>query len=149
MNKGTKSCFGCLGILFGSLLVIFLASYVYYEWIWEKWPTERIERVTGIKVPSYKIIQTHKGNRAFTGDYEDNYEIEFKTMPSDELFEEIDKMIASGKTGWHKDGNRYSFSVIWGNGFPTPEGENEQDDGTFSITLTKGEKVGSIRSGAW
>ena len=149
MNKGTKSCFGCLGILFGSMLILFLGSYVYYEWIWEEWPTERIERVTGVKVPSYKIIQTHKGNRAFTGDNEDNHEIEFKTMPSDELFDEIDKIIASGKTGWHKDGKRYSFSVIWGNGFPTPEGENEQDDGTFSITLTKGEKVGSIRSGAW
>lgn len=149
MNKGIKSCFGCLGILFGSILILFLVSYVYYEWIWEEWPTERIERVTGVKVPSYKIIETHKGNRAFTGDHEYSYEIVFKTMPSDELFDEIDKMIASGKTGWYKDGNKYSFSVMWGNGFPTPKGENEQDDGTFSITLTRGEKVGSIRSGSW
>ena len=33
MNKGTKSCLGCLGISFGSLLILFLGSYVYYEWI--------------------------------------------------------------------------------------------------------------------
>ena len=149
MNKGTKSCFGCLGILFGSMLILFLGSYVYYEWIWEEWPTERIERVTGVKLPSYKIIESHNGNRAFTGDHENSYEIEFKTMPSDELFDEIDMMIASGNTGWHKDGNKYSFSVMWGNGLPTPKGENEQIDGTFSITLTRGEKFGSIRSGSW
>lgn len=140
---------GCLGILFVSLMLLILGVYVYEKWFYVEWPPERIERVSGVRVPSYKIIDGHEGNRSFTGDYENCYEIEFKTMPSDELFEEIDKMIASGKTGWHKDGNRYSFSVIWGNGFPTPEGENEQDDGTFSITLTKGEKVGSIRSGAW
>ena len=47
MNKGTRSCLGCLGIVFGSLLVLFLGLYVYYEWIWEEWPVERIERITG------------------------------------------------------------------------------------------------------
>jgi hypothetical protein len=149
MNKGTKSCFGCLGILFGGLLILFLGLYVYYEWIWEEWPVERIERVTGVKVPSYKIIETHKGKRAFTGDHEDWFEIEFKKIPSDDLFDEIDRMIASGNTGWKRDGNNYSFSVVWGNGFPTPKGESDSYDGTFSITLTKGEKNGEIRSGSW
>ena len=149
MNKGTKSCLGCLGISFGSLLILFLGSYVYYEWIWEEWPTERIERVTGVKVPSYKIIEAHKGERAFTGDHEDWYEIKFKNMPSDELFDEIDRMIANCNTGWQRDGNKYSFSVIWGNGLPTPKGESDNFDGTFSITITKGEKLGEIRSGSW
>ena len=149
MNKRTRSCLGCLGILFGSMLVLFLGSYVYYEWIWEKWPTERIERVTGVKVPNYKIIETHKSNRSFTGDHEDRFEIEFKEIPSDELFDEIDRMIANGNTGWQRDGNKYSFSVIWGNGFPTPKGESDSYDGTFSITIAKGEKVGEIRSGSW
>ena len=149
MNKGTRSCLGCLGILFGSMVGLILGSYVYYEWIWEKWPTERIERVTGVKVPNYKIIETHKSNRSFTGDREDRFEIEFKEIPSDELFDEIDRMIANGNTGWQRDGNKYSFSVIWGNGLPTPKGESDNFDGTFSITITKGEKVGEIRSGSW
>lgn len=26
-----------------TLVGLILGSYVYYEWIWEKWPTERIE----------------------------------------------------------------------------------------------------------
>ena len=149
MNKGTKSCFGCLGILFGSMLILFLGSYVYYEWIWEEWPTERIERVTGVKVPSYKIIETNKGNRAFTGDYEDSFEIQFKDMPSDELFDEIDKMIAAGNTNWVKEGHKYTFSIIWGNGLPTPKGESDNYDGTFGITITKGERNGEISSGSW
>jgi len=149
MNKGTKSCFGCLGLLFGSLLILFLGLLVYYEWIWEEWPPERIERVSGVRVPSYKIIENHKDERHFTGDHEDLFEIEFKATPSDELFDKIDKMIAKGNTGWQREGKRYSFSVIWGNGLPAPKGESDSYDGTFSLTITKGEKVGEIRSGSW
>lgn len=50
MNIGTKSCLGCLGISFGILLIMFMGLYVYYKWIWEEWPVERIERITGAKV---------------------------------------------------------------------------------------------------
>lgn len=149
MNEGIKSCIGCLGIILGSLLILFLGSYVYYEWIWEEWPTERIERVTGVRIPCYKIIETHKDKRAFTGDHEDSFEIEFKNMPSVELFDKIDRMIANGNTNWVKEGHKYTFSIIWGNGLPTPKGESDSYDGTFSLTITKGEKVGEIRSGSW
>ena len=81
--------------------------------------------------------------------FEDKFTFEFKTMPSDEMFDDIDKMIAAGKEGWKRDGNKYSFSVMWGNGYPAPEGEREEYDGMFSITITKGEKEGMITFGAW
>ena len=81
MNKGTKSRLGCLGIVFGSLLVLFLGLYVYYEWIWEEWPVERIERITGVKVPEFRIIERHEGKRHFTGDYLDTLIIEFESIP--------------------------------------------------------------------
>lgn len=149
MKKVIKGCLGCFGAIFGGIFLLLLGLYVYSEWIWEKWPTDRIERVTGVRVPEYKVVEYDKGKRYFTGDYEDRYEIEFKTIPSDDLYDKIDSMIADGNTGWRKEGKRYSFSVMWGNGFPTPEGENEEEDGTFSITLTRGEKNGEIRSGAW
>jgi hypothetical protein len=149
MNKGTKGCLGCFGAVFFSVLILFLGLYVYSEWIWEEWPTERIERVSGVKVPSYKIMESHKGKRAFTGDHEDRFEIEFKNMPSDELFDEIDSLITNGNTGWQRNGNKYYFSVVWGNGLPTPNGESDSYDGTFSITITKGVKFGEIRSGSW
>ena len=138
MNKGTRSCLGCLGIVFGSLLVLFLGLYVYYEWIWEEWPVERIERITGVKVPEFRIIERL-----------DTLIIEFESIPSDELFEEIDRMIASNDTKWEKSDSVYSYSTFWGNGNPAPEGENEADDGIFKITLTKGSKYGEIEDGAW
>lgn len=149
MKKNLKGCFGCLGIIIVAVLLLFLGVYVYDKWIWEEWPPARIERIAGIRVPQYKVIEYDQGERYFTGDYEDRYEIEFQTVPSDELFDEIDKMIANGNTGWQREGNRYSFSVVWGNGLPTPKGESDEADGTFSLTITKGEKVGEIRSGSW
>ena len=149
MNKGTRSCLGCLGIVFGCLLVLFLGLYIYYEWIWEEWPVERIERITGVKVPEFRIIERHEGKRHFTGDYLDTLIIEFESIPSDELFEEIDRMIASNTTRWERSDSIYSYSTFWGNGTPAPEGESEADDGIFKITLTKGSKYGEIEDGAW
>lgn len=149
MKKSMKGWLGCLGVLFGVILLIFLGVYVYSEWIWEEWPPERIERISGIRIPKYKILNCYQGERHFTGDYEDRYEIEFVTMPSDELFEKIDKLIAAGNTKWVKEDNKYTFSIMWGNGLPTPKGEHDADDTTFRLTINKGKSYGEIWSGAW
>lgn len=149
MNKTLKGCAGCLGILIASILALFVGSYIYYEWIWEEWPVERIERITGVKVPKFAIIERHEGERHFTGDYLDTLIIEFESIPSDELFEEIDSMIVSNITKWKKKGRVYSYSTFWGNGYPAPKGESEAADGIFKITLTKGSKYGEIEDGAW
>lgn len=138
-----------IGILFASMLLCVVGVYVYYEWFWQEWPPARIERITGVRVPKYKIIEYEKEEIHFNGDYEDTFTFEFKTMPSEEMFDEIDKMIATGNTGWEREGNKYSFSVMWGNGFPAPKGEREEDDGMFSITIKRGEKEGIITFGAW
>ena len=149
MNKSLKGCAGCLGILIASILALFVGSYIYYEWIWEEWPIERIERITGVRVPKFAIIERHEGERHFTGDYLDTLIIEFESIPSDELFEEIDSLIASYSTKWEKNGSVYSYSTFWGNGYPAPKGESEAADGIFKITLTKGSKYGQIEDGAW
>ena len=138
-----------IGILFASMLLCVVGVYVYSEWFGQEWPPARIERITGVRVPKYKIIEYEKEEIHFNGDYEDTFTFEFKTMPSEEMFDEIDKMIATGNTGWERDGNKYSFSVTWGNGFPAPKGEREEDDGMFSITIKRGEKEGIITHGAW
>lgn len=143
--KLSKWLFAIIAILF----ILIAGVYVYYEYIWEKWPTTRIERITGIRVPSYKVIEYNRGKRYFNGDYKDSYIIEFKTMPSDELFDEIDRLIATGNTGWRRDSTSYSFSVVWGNGLPTPKGESKEDDGMFNITISRGERIGIIEDGAW
>jgi len=137
------------GIATLGLVLLIINAVNAYETLYYAPSSRRVERITGVKVPSYKVIEYDKGERGSTGDYNDSYTIEFKTMPPDALFDEIDRMIAAGKTGWSRNGNKYSFSVIWGNGLPAPEGEDEEDDGTFSISITRGEKRGTIDSGTW
>ena len=149
IGRTIKWIFVTIGILLVTLMLFVTGLYVYSEWFWKKWSPARIERITGVRVPQYEIIEYNEGNRHFTGDFEDRFTFEFKTMPSDEMYDKIDKMIATGKTGWKKDGNKYSFSVVWGNGFPTPKGEREEDDGMFSITITRGMKKGVITYGSW
>ena len=107
---------GCLGIFIASMVILFIGTYIYYKWIWEEWPVERIERITGAKVPKFAVIERHEGERHFTGDYLDTLIIEFESIPSDELFEEIDSMIASNNTKWEKKDGVYSYSTFWGNG---------------------------------
>lgn len=147
--KSIKWIFVTIGILFVTLVLAVAGLYVYYEYFWQEWSPARIERITGVRVPQYEIIEYNEGNRHFTGDFEDRFTFEFKTMPSEEMFDEIDKMIATGNTDWKREGNKYSFSVMWGNGFPAPKGEREEDDGMFSITITRGETDGIITFGAW
>lgn len=149
ISKIIKWIFIAIGGLFASMLLCVVGVYVYSEWFGQEWPPARIERITGVRVPNYKIIEYEKGEIHFNGDYEDTFTFEFKTMPSEEMFDEIDKMIATGNTDWKRDGNKYSFSVMWGNGFPAPKGEREEDDGMFSITITRGETDGIITFGAW
>lgn len=149
MKKILKGCCGCLAGVLGGLLILFLGIYVYSEWIYEEWPTSRIERITGIRVPEFKIVKVNKGERYFTGDYMDTIIIEFETVPSNELFDNIDQMIKTTATKWEKHDDVYTYSAFWGNGYPAPDGENEAADGIFSITITKGEKMGKIQSGAW
>ena len=147
--KLTKWTFATLGALVICLLLLIGGAYVYYEWFWQEWSPARIERITGIRVPAYKTIEYHEGQRGFNGDYNDWFTIEFKTMPTDEMFDEIDKMIETGKTGWHKEGNDYIFNCTWGNGFKAPKGESDDEDRMFGITITREKKQGTIRSGMW
>ena len=109
----------------------------------EEWPTDRIERITGVRIPEYKVTKAFIGPTSFLGDFKDSLYIEFETLPSDELFEKIDSL------NWYREGDKYSFSTIWGNGSPAPEGENDEEDRFFKIELTKGEKTGIIVYGWW
>ena len=109
---------------------------------------DRIERITGIALPAFRITNFNFGSRSFNGDYEDSFDFKFKSLPSDELFDTIDKMIENGETEWEKEGNSYRFFQMWGNGMPVPKGEKD-DDSSFGITITRGEKQGSITHGRW
>ena len=147
--KVTKWTLATFGVLLVCLLLLMGGAYAYYEWIWQEWSPARIERITGVRIPAYKTIEYNEGLRGFNGDFDDWFTIEFKTMPSDEMFDEIERMIETGKTGWHKEGNEYIFNCTWGNGFKAPNGESDDEDRIFGITITRGEKQGIIRHGMW
>ena len=108
---------------------------------------DRIEKITEVNIPKFKVIEYYEGQRGFNGDFNDWFTIEFRADPPDELFDKIDKLIETGETSWHKEGNDYIFNRIWGNGIPAPPRENDNDDRFFSITITRGEKQGIIRHG--
>ena len=114
-----------------------------------EYPTDRIERITKVRVPEYKVTKFVHGPSGI--DFSDTIHIEFESVPSDELFEKIDELMAANEnSGWYtKDSTHYSFSTLWGNGFPAPEGEKEEDDGTFELEIAKGEKAGVIIFGCW
>ncbi len=108
--KVTKWAFAILGVLI--IVTIGIAAYSF--WKQDQWTPDRIERITGVKIPKYKVVNTNEGTRGFNGDYNNEYMIEFKKMPSDELFDEIDRMIEEGNTVWNKKGNQYTYSRVWG-----------------------------------
>ena len=39
---------------------------------------DRIERITGVKLPEMSIIKYHKGRTSITGDYNDRIIVEFE-----------------------------------------------------------------------
>lgn len=147
-KKMSKWAFAALGLV----LVCLASCFGGEKWTpkYEEWPTDRIERITKVRIPEYKVTKAFIGPSSFLGDFEDSLYIEFETMPSDELFEQIDSLIASGKNGWYaKDNNQYSYSTIWGNGTPAPQGEKDEEDRFFELNITKGEKTGLIVYGMW
>ena len=108
--KVAKWTLTSLGVLLVCLLLLIGGTYVYYEWIWQEWSPARIERITGVRIPQYKILEYNEGLRGFNGDYDDSFTFEFKTMPSEEMFDEINgDPYFGGKT--IKSGNDLKNSI--------------------------------------
>ena len=124
--------------------MLFLLAYHYDAYV-EYYFTDndRIERITGIRLPDMEIIEYSEGKRGFTGDYSDRL-IE---VPAEKLDQPLDSLVDSGKTGWRMNGDVYVFSATWGNGMPAPKGENDNEDRSFSISFSKGSKKAMIHSG--
>ena len=137
--KVPKWSFAALGLV----LVCLMSCRPVEELKPEEWPTDRIERITGIRLPEYEVTRFFLGPVMLMGDFTDTLYIEFESLPSDELFEKMDSL------NWYREGDKYSFSTSWGNGSPAPEGENDEEDRFFKIKLTKGEKTGIIVYGMW
>lgn len=110
---------------------------------------EVLERITGVTYPDFKVIEYTKGRTSFLGDYNDQLLIEFKELPSTAFYQDLDSLITTGNSGWFIFDNAYSYGQTWGNGFPAPNGEDDEEDMTFSIRLDKGSRQATINYGAW
>ena len=109
----------------------------------------RIERITGVKLPKMSIIEYHKGRTNITGDYNDRIIVEFEENIPDELFQTLDTLIATKKTKWLKNGAVYEFHLIWGGFMPAPKGEDDEEERFFDIIIEKGSNKVTINDGVW
>ena len=110
---------------------------------------EAVERVTGMTIPDFKVIRYLEGRTSFNGDYSDTLIIVFDSVPSESFYRRLNCLIASDSTGWTLDDKVYSFSTMWGNGFPSPKGEDVEEVMTFYIEFCKGSRIATIIYGAW
>ena len=125
-------------IIYVSIILIDIGTNLCYIFKGTQWYPARIERITGIGVPHYKLINHYVSHLCIEED-----SIVFYAVPSSDIFDEIDKRIATGDTCWERKENLYSFRLCWDNECSPPKGENYYE-GYFYIRLTKGEKIGKI-----
>ena len=109
---------------------------------------ETIERITEVTFPKVTIKKSTMGLPSFTGDYSDKFILQMETKPSKETLHKLDSLCTLNKE-WSKRENRYTYSSMWGNGLPAPEGENEEDDGSFSLDYYVGGDTLIVSSGRW
>ena len=111
--------------------------------------TERLERITGVAFPEFKLVEYEKGKSNFLGDYEDKFILEMKEELLEATYHHLDSIIECGDAHWGKDGERYWYRNIWGNGEPIPEGEDPIYDRFISINLEKGSRIVDLSWGIW
>ena len=107
-----------------------------------------IERITGIPFPELDIIEYEKSSMSFHGDYNDCLKLQMENDLDGSTYLYLDSIINNGDTGWSKRNDEYSYSIMWGNGFPAPQGEDEEEDMTFSLSMKKGSKIVSLEYGS-
>ena len=135
-------------ILYFIVLVWGYITYMNYQSKYYFTDEDRIERITGVRLPKMNIIEYHQGERSII-DYSDRLVVKFEEDISDQTYHTLDSLIATNKMNWRKKGNAYVFTAMWGNGMPAPKGEDEEEDRTFSITIEKGNNKATIYSGMW
>jgi hypothetical protein len=131
------------------LFLLALQGYDDYQRKYRFANNETIERITGVAFPELDIIDYKKDNRGFLGDYKDRLTLEMEDELSESTYLYLDSIISAGNTQWLKQGDEYSYSIMWGNGLPAPKGEREDDDGMFSLSFKKGSKIINLSHGSW
>ena len=136
-------------IVYFIIFLLALQGYFDYQRKYHYADNEVIERITGVAFPEVDIIEYKKDNGGFLGDYKDELTLEMEDELSEAIYHYLDSIISAGNTEWSKHDDEYSYSIIWGNGFPAPKGEDDEEDMMFSLSTKKGSKIVTIEYGAW
>ena len=136
-------------IVYLCLFVWGYVTYLDYERKYYFTDEDRIERITGVRLPDMDIVEYDQGMTSITGDYSDRLLLEFEKIPSEGVYQTLDSFIETRKTGWQMNDSVYVFSATWGNGMPTPKGESEDEDRSFCISFKKESKRVTINSSMW
>ena len=76
--------------------------------------------------------------------------IEFEEIPTSECYHALDSLSALKDSPWFKNGEKYSFSYMWGGGGPlSPDGVSDEGTISFSMELEKGKKQAVMSFGEW
>ena len=97
-----------------------------------------IENITGVSFPKYRVV-----DRRSTWNSYDNFTLEFKRMPDEAFYKELDEHFDCFEPG------KYSYSAIWGNGLEAPKGESDEDDIRFSIDIERESKTFHVMVMRW
>lgn len=125
-------------ILYANLELIDYGTKMCYTFQGTQWYPAKIERITGIRIQHFELISHYMNRLCIEHD-----SIAFYTLPSNDMFDKIDKRIAAGDTCWQRSGSLYTFHLWWDKESSPPKGE-KYHTGDFSIKITKGNKVGKI-----
>lgn len=138
-------------MLIGYFILFLLALQEYYDYRrkYRFANNEVIERITGVSFPELSIIDYEKGNAGFLGDYNDVLTLEMENDLNESAYHYLDSVINAGDTNWSKHNDVYRYSIMWGNGLPASEGENEEEDIMFSLSFKAGSKIISLSHGSW
>lgn len=78
------------------LVVLGIWAYRYYGRKYEFADKERLERITGVAYPDFRIVSYLHGGFSFNGDYSDKVGIEFEEIPSGDFYRDLDSLVATG-----------------------------------------------------
>lgn len=124
--------------------------YIHHQYASRYANREAVERITGVNVPDFTIKKHHKGEISFRGEFTDELLIEFEEIPTSECYHALDSLSALKDSPWSKNGEKYSFSYMWGGGGPlSPDGESDEGTISFSMELEKGKKQAVMSFGEW
>ena len=157
------------------LVIIAAVAFLCYAYYWDYYYPRHhfvkpkvVENIIGMRLPRYKVIEYDKDRRSFNGDYSDGFTLEFRKMPDDDFYDELDKhfrqyiptrqqldSIPEDVTYIFSprveilDSTVYCFERWWGNGVEAPKGESDRGDIIYRIRIERGTKTFHISVIGW